>query len=274
MTIPPEFNEQEHLQSVVRQWINREVREWFQELGGEDWDPDITTPRGSLRYACTHQDTDNLLMTQMRWNLFDRIRLQKLQVPVYGIPVAEHQENVRFRPQIMLYFQEDQTDVDAGYAPVTGEISFRLMDHTYDTITPTIAQTYAQRINTEFANGGGYIWRKGKVMVTYTDRLKGYNLQIRCRNEEAGREVISKVLDIQNDTPDWERANVKNNLNAAAAYPTIPPTDRVYGDTIRLPRRFPVADIRFQYSVMHVWGRVNPVPLVDRTGLWPSALVA
>ncbi|MBD2259910.1 hypothetical protein [Pseudanabaena sp. FACHB-2040] len=274
MPVPPEFNHVEHLQSVYRRWLNREVREWFRSADGDEQDDDITTPRGSLLVACTHLDSDSLIMTQMRQQLFDRIRLQKFQIPVVGIPTGSVEESRRYRPQIMLYFQEDQADVYSEYAPVTGEISVRLMNHTSETITPAIANQMANRIQVNFGTGGGYIWRKGKHMMSYIDRNKGYQLQLLVRNEGDGRQLIDRVLDLQTDTPNWSKAQYKENLEPVEAYPTLPDRERVYGEVRRLPRKRPIADVRFQFAVLHVWGLTNPVPLVDRTGLWPSALAS
>ena len=173
MAIPPEFSEQEHLQNTITRWVNREVRDYFSDLGGDDWDPDIWTPRGSLRHACTHKELDSLLMTHLRWQLFERIRRSAFDMPFYGIPIPGFHEARRFKPQIKLYFQEDIQDVEPTFSPVTGEVSFRLMDHETATITPAIAQTYANRIETNFGVGGGFLWRKGRVMCTYTDRERG-----------------------------------------------------------------------------------------------------
>lgn len=274
MTLPADFSEQEHLQDAIRRWMNREIRDYFSDLGGDEWDEDITTPRASLRVACSHKDTDSLLMTSLRWDLFERVRLQRIQVPITGIPTSDVHETRKFKPQIFLYFQEDLGDIEPGYSPVTGRITFRLMQYQYDQITPAIAQTLAQRVNSNFNLGAGYLWRKGKVMVSYTDKSKGYQLQLLCRTESDGTQLINQVLDINTDAIDLSKCNVSENQLEAVAYPVIPPNDFVYGDTRRLPRRRPIADVRFQYALLHVWGLVHPIPLVDRTGLWPSALVA
>ena len=272
MPIPPEFSEVEHLQGVIRKWMNREIRQFFSDLGGDEWDPDLTTPRGALRWACEHKDADSLGMTQLRWQLFERIRLQRFQVPYYGIPVTSFQEQRKFRPQIQLYFQEDLEDTTEDYAPVTGSISFRLMDHTEATLNPTVAQTLANRIESRFSDGGGYVWRKGKVMCSYTDWGKGYQLQLLCRTENDARMLIDRVLHIQSDSPDWSKLNITENQEPASAYPTVPERDMIYGKSRRRPRKRPIADVRFQYAVLNIHGLVNPVPLVDRSGIWPSAL--
>lgn len=272
MPLPEQFSPAEFLQDLTRRYMNREVRDFFQDLGGEDWDPDITTSRGALRVGCTHEDDDSLPMTLLRWLLFNHVRTLKFQQPFYGIPVSSFQESRKFKPQISLYFQEDIGDIAPGYAPVTGEISFRLMNHTSSSINPSVATTYANRIRTNFGNGGGFVWRKGRLMVSYSDWSKGYQLQLLCRSETEGREVINRVLDIQNDTPQWKYCNVSENEESGSAYPPVPELELVYGNSRRMPRRRPVADVRFQYATLNVHGLQNPVVLFDRSGIWSNAL--
>lgn len=274
MSLPDNFSEAEHLQDLFRRYANRQVREFFADLGGEDWSPDISTTRGSLRHGTTHKDDDSLPMTLLRWELFNYVRRLKFDVPMMGIPVSSFDQERRYKPQIILNFIEDLGDVDPGYEVVTGRISFRLMDHNSDTITPTVAQTYANRINSNFNIGGGFVWRKGRAMVTYNDWSKGYALQVLSRSKANGRDVIERVLDIQNDTIDTSKMNCNENENESAAYPVVPPNDRIYGEIRRTPRKRPLADVRFQYAVLHVHGLQNGIPLVDRTGLYPSSLVS
>jgi len=274
MALDPNFNDQEHLQSVIRQWMNREVREYFSDLTDWETDPDITTPRGSLRQACTHGDDDSLLMTALRWQLFERIRRQLFDVPYYGLPVSSFQESRRFQPQIKLFFQEDWDTIEPGYTPVTGEIGFRLPQYTTATVTQAVADQLAQRVRSAMATNNGRIWRKGKIMAAYSDWGKGYQLQLLSRTETDARTLITAILDINQDSPDWSKLTISENSNTAAAYPTIPPTEQIYGKTQRAARRRPTADVRFMAAFLHLHGLPNPVVLVDRTGTHPTALVS
>lgn len=274
MPLPDNFSEAEHLQDLFRRYANRQVKEFFNDLGGEDWDPDISTTRGSLRHGSTHKDEDSLPMTLLRWELFNYVRRLKFDVPIIGIPVSTFNSERKYKPQIILYFQEDLGDIEPGFAPVTGRISFRLMGYESDTLTPVVAQTFANRIRTSFHSGGGFVWRKGRIMCTYSDWDKGYSLQVLSRSEANGREVIDRVLDIQNDTIDLAKMSVKENQAEAAAFPVIPPNDFIYGETRRTPRRRPLADVRFQYATLFIDSMANAIPLVDRTGLFPSAIAS
>lgn len=266
--------EEENLQSIIRKWQNRELREYFLDFGvDENWDPDLTTHRGKLAKALKHEDEDPYMITMLKCWFFEHIKGQAYRVPYYGIPVSSFQESRKFRPQVALFFHEDLDDVEPGYAPVTGEISFRLMDHTTEAITPTIAGTLANRIRAAFGLGGaGYVWRKGKDLASYNDWSKGYALKLFTRSESEAKEVIGKVLDIQNDTPDWSKMNYSQNEAPMEAFPTIPGNDMIYGKTRRRPRKRPIADCRFQNALLHIHGLPNPVVLYDRSGLYPVAL--
>jgi hypothetical protein len=265
----------EHLQDVMRRWLNREVSEYFRDIGVDDnWDPDLTAPRQSLAAACRHQDDDPLLLTFLRAWFFEYVKSQPYRVPYHGVPVGSFQESRRFQPQISLYFREDLEDVEPGYRPVEGEISFRLMGYTSETITPTIATTLGTRIKSALGAGGtGYIWRKGKDMATYNEWGKGYAFQLLTRSKAEAQALIENVLDIQQDTPRWKCLNYSENSAPTEAFPTIPETDYIFGESRRTARKRPIADVRFQYALLHVHGVASPVVLYDRSYTYGTALV-
>lgn len=271
MTTPPP-SPAEHLQSTLRRYYNREVREWFDDVDLDDLD--INVPRQSMALACKHLDEDSFLQTLSRQIFFESIR-NRYAIALKGVGETTFREVVRRKthPKITLSFLEDLSDVADGYAPVDGQISVRLMNHNQSTITESIARTYATRIRSAFAAGNGFVWKKGKVMCTYTEWEKGYQLQLLCRNESEGRRVTEQVLDIQNDSPEWSFFNVKENAEPSQAYPTVPDRDRAYGEIRRQPRRRPIADVRFQLAQLHVIGVPAPIILVDRTGTFPRPLV-
>ena len=267
MTLPDGFIPTEHFQSVIRRVYNDDVRDWFRDLGGDEWDPDIQTSRASMRLACTHDDGDSIIMTVGRMNLFDNV-VRRFDTQ---FPSAESDKSHRVlregRPRIILHFWEDIADVEPGYTPIRARISFRLMDQTATTITQAEVSTYAHRIKANFATGPGYVWRKGKLMVSYSDWSSGYQLQLLCRDKSEGRQLISEVLGIQNHVPDWANMNTIENEEPTQSYPTLPPTERILGETVRLPRRRPIADVRFQYASLSIEALNKNVILVDRTGL-------
>ena len=277
MALPDDFSPFEHLQDTWRKVHNRRVREHFRDLAEPDanWEPTIETSRGALRVASTMLDDDTGDMTIIRTLLFWIVlgEASALQAAVYGAPITSFQEARKFKPQIQLYFLEDYNDVEEGYPPVTGEISFRLMGQSSETLTESEARNYANKIKTAFINSGGFVWRKGKGLCSYTDKPNGYQLQLLCRSETEGRRVIEQVLDIQNDAPNWKYMNYSENAEPSVRYPTIPAQERILGKLRRLPRWRPVADVRFQFALLHVWGLQQPVVLCDRSGTRSKALV-
>ncbi len=264
MSLPDNFSPWEHLQSVLMQVHNRRVRKEFSDVGGDDWVDDVSTPRGSLRTACTLKDDDSAIMAFHRMFLFYVMLRHAADIhpPLYTMPSDRYQQDVTFAPQVTLYFREDLDDVEDGYSPIDAEISFRLMGENYTTYTPSEAQVLATRIKTEFSAGGGYRWHKGRVKVTYSRREQGYQLSLNAYSESEARQVINKVLDLQNHSLNEECLTIHN---LAQNPPTVPGNHFVYGESRRQPRRRPVGYVRFQWAELHIWGVQNAVTLTDRT---------
>lgn len=275
MALPENYNPYEHLQDVVRRTHNREVREAFSDLGIDDWEPNISGTRSSLRQACTIHDNDTSSMILMRQNLFflTMRRARDYQAPIVGMPKESLDSIRKYRPQICLFFKEDSEDVDPDYEPITGRISFRLMDEDSETITESKLKGLANKIKLELGANKGYIWKKGKHYFSYTDKNKGYQLQILALNEITAKDLIQKVLAIQNHNMENKRFNQNTNKDPTRAFPTIPPSIRILNETKKEPRRRPVGDVRFQYAIANIWGQAAVVPLFDRTFTYPKALV-
>lgn len=276
MQLPDNFQPSEQFQDAVRRAYNRYVREWFRDLDIDSLSLNLSIQRHAALAACTHYDNDSLLLTVGKMMYFNEIR-QRASVGVdSGIGETSESYDVirRGHPKVLLFFMEDSQDVEFGYKPIRGEITFRLMDETTTSIAQTRVNAIANKIRSEFAVGSGYVWRKGRTMFTYNDWGLGYGLKVLCRNETEGREIVSKVLDIQNHTPDWSKAKVNENQEPSTAYPPVPPSERILGENRRLPRRRPVADVRFKYAALFVQGLQYPIPLVDLTGTFSNPVAS
>nr|WP_293110575.1 hypothetical protein [Okeania sp. SIO2F4] len=117
-------------------------------------------------------------------------------------------------------------------------------------------------------NGGdGFVWKKGKEIVNYNDNNAGYQNNIVCRDQEEGRRVIEALLAVQNKTLDETKLRPGKPYNAALAYPTIPPTQTVLGKQKRMPRRRPIADVRFTRAVLLLQFYPGPISLIDNRQL-------
>lgn len=266
----PEFNDVEHFQSTVRKVVNSLVREHFKDIDESVELANISTPRSSLRRACTHDDTDSLLMTVGKLNLYRFVVDPSANLPpIYGIPLTTFHESVKFHPQIRLYFHEDLNLVESGYSPLEAEITFRLMRETGATLTPTEAKVIANKIKTLFCANKGFTWKKGREKWVYKDESKGYDFRLLAWNETEAKKVIERVLDIQSHSPDWDYLSVATKKKT---YTTVPGNHTIYGKSRRKPRDRPIGYVRFRYAELKVWG-MNDVTLVDRTGLRRSPLV-
>lgn len=263
MPLPEGFSEWEHLQDQIRRVHNKQVNDWFRGVDNDD----ISTPRGSAKHACLIKDNDTSTMVQLRQWFFSVTvgHAQSFHPPLYTIPSLAFQDHAKFKPQISLYFAEDYDDVDAGETRVTGEIGIRLMRETEATLTEADVKSYANKIKSLFATGGGFTWRKGRYMFSYTETEKGYRLQILAASEAEAKRIIEQVLDIQSHTPNWDNLNKSEAINSASKYPTVPPRKTILGKSRKMPRRRPVASVKFQYALLHIYGLPNPIVLVDRS---------
>lgn len=261
-----------NLRSFLRKTYNREVNEWFNDE--PDPVPDNATPRKQAKRACLilPKETQNTALIK---TLTFRFVVQRvhLRPNVYGTPTGTLDSQRKYRPQIVLEFLEDEFDVEAGYDRVNGRISFRLMNETSETISNSELTTIATRIKTEFGTGNGFVWRKGKDLASYTDKLNGYQLQLLVRNKTDAKELIGKILALQNDTANWANLSYKENDEPLEAFPTIPPTQSILSKTYREPRRRPIASVRYAYSYCNLWGKPNAVILHDRSFSYINTLV-
>jgi len=273
MALPDNFSPVEHLQDTLRRVYNQEIKEWFSDIDSDELD--IKTSRASLRTALLHADADSLQTTQTRMMFFEFVMAQRWRQLAAAGDTTTLSDKVlrRTKPKVTLYFQEDFEDVEPGYAPVTGEISFRLMDESTTSMTNAKANALGLKVRSEFVTGGGFIWKKGRNYYSYSDWVKGYQLQLLCRSESDAKGLVGKVLDLQSHSPEWEYFNTNENDQPAQSFPTVPGKETILGKSRRKPRRRPVASVRFQYATLRLAGLANPLCLVDRSGTWPDPVV-
>jgi hypothetical protein len=269
MSLPEDFNSSEHLQDVIRKVHNALVLEEFKDVHDID---DIHVPRSSLKIACAIKDDDSWDMIQARYNLFylDLRKARDYQVPVYGIPLPDLQAQRTFKPQITLKFIELQKDVEPGYQQVTGEISFRLMDEDSISLTKAKIKTLTASINRIFITGGinGFNWKKGKKYYSYTDKEKGYQLQLLSRDESNVISLIHNILEIQNHTYDSSRLKLNqtglNTSDENKAFPINPKTLSILEKDYKAPRKRPNADVNFYRAELSIYGLPKAIILIDK----------
>ena len=268
MPLPADFNEVENLQDIVRREHNKAVKAWFKNQS----DNDVSTPKARLKHSCLIKDDDSLLVGLQRQWLFEITvgRSQSIQAPVYSTIELEEFSDVRFKPQVHLFFQESQTasTYDPSFYPVKGEISFRLMDETSSSINRTKAEALARKVKQEFATPL-FVWEKGWYYCSYRDLEHGYQLKLLVKSETEGRRVVKQVLKIQSHS---FKEDFFQFINHQRTYPITPTTKLIYGRTRKQKRVRPRADVRFKYAKLLIHGLSNPVNLVDAGGRLRSVI--
>ena len=274
MTLPENFTPVQHLKDVLIKAYNKLVKEEFKDID-EELDPDITTPRSSLRTACLIDNNDSQISINNRMMLFYFLlrKASDLQAPIYGIPTGTYHETFKFKPHVTLYFYEDLGDQEEGFQPLRTQISFRLMDETELTVSRSQLIALATKIKQEFGLNNGYKFKRGKYLCTYNDPEHGYRLKLFTFSDTEAKDVIKKVLDIQGHIWDSSKFNYSVNESPSSAYPTLPPQKNILGKLERVPRKRPVGFVRFSHSTIALWGKTKPVTLYSRTGILRDGLI-
>lgn len=259
----------QNVRDFLRKTYNKEVNEWFNDIPENA--PDNSTSRKQAKRACLilPKETQNLALLKIQ--TFRYVCQQvHLRPDVFGINFDNTNQDVSFRPQVRLYFQQDAAAVANGRRAVEGEVTFRMPNETSSSITRTDAIALARKIKAEFAVGNGYIWKKGKLKFTYKDPEHGIDSRILALNETEGINLIKKVCDVTGAVYDADKL-VKHEPNRDSANnPTG--TERVFGKNQKKQRWRPTANCRFQYAVLTVSKLQYRVILVDRSKTYLNAL--
>jgi hypothetical protein len=276
MPLPEPFSDIEHLQLVIRRYLNKQIREDFRDIfgDGDTWEPEVGTTRGSMLRALLHEDSDPIHVTTARMMLyyFTYGAAKAMQPDIYGSTIVNFDRQVRYKPQITLYFNNKGYNPNKKNELVEGEISFRLMNESSTTITQTELERYAAKIKTLFAGSTKFVWHKGKTIASYTEIDKGYRLKLLVTNESEAKRIIEQVLDIQSHIPDWQYLNININAEPAERFPNAPGNQTILGKVREKPKPRPVEDVIFRYATCNIHGLGRGINLVDTTFTRGNAL--
>ncbi len=256
--------------SFLRQTYNQEVDDWFDDV--KQLPLDNASARRNARKACfiESQDSQNMALIKI---LTFRFTVQQVHLgpDVYGIAAEPYQESVTLRPQIHLFFTQDASAVPSDRRRMEGQISFRLVNETSQTMTKTKAQTIANKIRQEFATPSNFLWKKGKLKLVYQEPEFGLNLSILAINENEGIQVIKRVVAIVNSTYKEDLLKISEPKRDSATNPQG--TNLVYGKQRQKKRWRPTGNVRFRYALLSMDGMQNRIALVDTTRKYHDALV-
>lgn len=167
------------------------------------------------------------------------------------------------QPLISIEFIEDPDKVGVNSSgklipPVSGTITFRIMDKTddpksaLDKISKNDLKKYAERIAAEFGSNGGYVWEKGKAVISYRNRSQGFEGWYLVRNKGAGIALVKKLLAVTGQQIDTTRIKFSETENPELAYPDTPGKMFVLGEEVELARERPVVNVRFREASIHL----------------------
>lgn len=254
-------NDVERFQDFCRRFINRKVREHFNDLGGDDWRPDFNVSRHFTRWICTHQDTDPMMLTLGRLMVYFFKVQGLLEEPIFMLPATNLIESVSTVAQVILHFQESARDARANnrpYTPLRAQHSIRVRDNFE---TAASVNTLARKINTIF-NTPPFVYDKGRTKFTYQDKSKGHLLIITAINESEAKSVINKMLDIVDDSPNWDLlSESRSNQNF-----TTTERFRAAGENYKKPQYRPLGKVRFSHAELHIPNMKRNLTLIDKTG--------
>lgn len=274
MPEPDNFTPVEQFQDINKKIANKIVREYFKDITALESDLDLTTSRQALLKACLHKEDDSLMLTIGRNQLFNQYTTyQRDQYPlVTGDLLNELSEENIYKPKITLFFQEDDDDVEAGYQPVQMETSWRLVNKSSTTITKADLTAIANKIKSKFG-GNGYIFKKGRKIVSYRQKSQGYEFLIRAKTLNDGKELIRDILQINGDSIESGLLKLSEVDNEAEVFPYNPGTQTILGKKYSKIRKRPLTNVRFKYAYASIYGVKKPVYLYSRTYSIPDPLV-
>ena len=269
MPLPDDFNPWEHLQSTLIRTYNKQVVDEFSDTTDDD---DLNVPRSSLKIACRIRDDDSatMVLTRMLFFYMTAGKAADLQAPIYGVPIHDYQSDVKYKPQVCLYFQQDRDSVPEGRRAVVSEIQFRLVGSRWQTLTEAELISLGNDIKREFATPRGYRWSKGELLYTYKNFEHGMNLKIYSLNKTTAVELIKKIYDLTSFTYD---SDYLVEHKSERSFPNTAGTVQILGRARKTPIKRPTAYVRFQKATIDIWGLPNPIILVGYRWRHRKALV-
>lgn len=261
----------EQVQSFCRQFINRFLRDDFQDLEEIPLDAlDINVPRQAIKLICLHQDNDSLLHTLIRLCIYGFFVKPINQG--YLMPDVWLHETFNFVPQVQLYFVDDPKTRTYKFKnnPLEGLCSFRL--HNIDITQASAANEIERLANRIFTNFNKFEYTKGKFKFTYRDEQNKLNTWGFFASESEARSLFRNICQVMQIT--YSDDNLFEH-KPKGDYST-PEKRKVLGRTFEIHRRRSGV-VQFQEATLHISG-IRSISLCDSfkirlRGDWQSELI-
>lgn len=253
-----------HTRSVLRKTYNKEVVRFFGDLPA-DQDPDNGTGRSSLKRASLIGATESMMSANIKMmNFIYNIKQSHNKPAVYGIPVSNLDQEIKYNPQVALWFREKLADAkNHGREPIRARVSFRVLDQN---ISKSEAQRLANVIKDKFGHPLFY-FQKGRTKFSYEDKDRGYRFIVATDDESDAKKIISQTMEVQGHAPDWERLfDSQSNQSWAKKTKTI------LGQSVEMPQKRPIGRVYFTHAELKIHGLNRDIILCDATGNHPGSL--
>ena len=256
-------NDVEIVQSFIRKYINKAVKEHFKDVPGElESELSKATPRSAIKLVCLHKDTDPITLTAIRLLIWWIEAKGLMDEYIFGMPVSEFQETTQYLPQIKVYWREKAKDAELNNRyPSRARYTIRFKG-TYQ--SQASLKTLATKIDRIFNKPSIHNFIKGREKYSYRDKEKGYKFIITAQNEIEAKKVINSLLEIQDDNPLKEEYLTKSTTERDWTART---KKTVAGETILSPKQRPIAEVHFTHADFSVYGMAKDLRLVNNLGL-------
>lgn len=172
------------------------------------------------------------------------------------------------KPQVVLNFYEKDEDVDEGYEPLEGHLSFRI-DKSEDwtnennNLSAADIEKIGKRIKEEFCLPTPYKWHKGKDTVSYNNKKQGVSTWGYFYNKSDGQQIFEKLCRVAEITYEPWKLRHTEVEQAALAFPTIPPTRNVFGKQVKGIRKRGVGYVHFDSAYLYLSSFKKPILIVN-----------
>lgn len=256
--------------SFFRKFWNKQVHEWFRDIDPAQA-PSNASGRQAARAAVLIGAQDDKVTVSLKIEMFREYRKSiEDTLLIAGIPYEDIDREIRYHPKVTMFFRQDMSAVPDLEDPETGVVSFRLMDKDPEKITAAEVKAVARKVKTEFALNGGYIWKKGKNMVSTRNQKVGLPQKVLCLNEPEGMEMYRATARVLGIDLDEDLLKYIEPKRKAVTNPTG--SVRRLGRRVKKKKWRPIVNVRFQAAEIKIHGLVTPIALVDRGRYYRQAI--
>lgn len=179
-------------------------------------------------------------------------------------------------PIIRLYFEQDKDKIlkkpnGKPYSPLRGEVILRVIGKSedpgssLDRLTTGDIKKYAENIKNLFGTNNGYIWEKGKKIVSYNKPEDGFKRTwYLCKTHKDGIDLLTKLTQVINKPIDRTRITKNEVDDEVGRFPDKLNPITVLGDEVEQERERSIGEVRFKWAELILGKLTKPIRLVEK----------